>query len=111
MSKKNKKGVVYSTDPDYNYEYDGNAEEETLSPSEQHLKIYLDKKQRNGKKVTLIEGFIGSKDDLNSLAKNLKTLCGVGGSAKDSIILIQGDFRDKVSTYLNKEDYNTKLIG
>lgn len=116
MSKKNKRdkgrsGVVYSTNQEFEYEYDGGFEEETLAPSGQNLKVMLDKKSRGGKQVTLVEGFVGSEDDLKALGKMLKSKCGVGGTAKDGEILIQGDFRDKVLQILQQEGYKAKRVG
>jgi translation initiation factor 1 len=113
MSAKKKKlvNVVYSTNPNFNYSFDEEKEPDTLPPSKQTLKIMLDKKQRAGKSVTLIQGFIGTQNDLNDLAKHLKNKCGVGGSAKDGEILIQGDFREKIIDILSKEGYNTKRVG
>ena len=116
MAKKNRRdkgrsGVVYSTNDDFSYDYDGDFEEETLSPSEQNLKVMLDKKSRGGKQVTLVEGFVGTEDDLKDLGKLLKSKCGVGGSAKNGEILIQGDFRDKVLQLLQKEGYRAKRVG
>jgi translation initiation factor 1 len=113
MSAKKKKlvNVVYSTNPNFNYSFDEEREPDTLPPSKQTLKIMLDKKQRAGKSVTLIQGFIGTQNDLNDLAKQLKNKCGVGGSAKDGEILIQGDFREKIIDILSKEGYNTKRVG
>ena len=108
---KNRDGVVYSTESNFDYTLDGNDSNDTLPANRQHLKIQLDKKSRGGKQVTLITGFIGTEDDLKDLAKTLKSKCGVGGSAKDAEILIQGDFRDKVMDILNKEGYNTKRVG
>ena len=108
MSKKNKKqktGVVYSTNQNFDYEYDETIEPETLEPSEQSLKITLDKKQRKGKVVTLISGFTGKAEDLKNLAKILKTKCGVGGSVKDGEIIIQGDFREKIVQILTAEGF------
>ncbi|MCP4521559.1 MAG: translation initiation factor [Cytophagales bacterium] len=108
---KDRLGTVFSTDPNFKYEYDGEQEEETLPPSEQHLKVLLDKKQRKGKAVTLITGFVGTNDDLKDLGKLLKSKCGVGGSAKDGEIIVQGDFRQKVLEILQKDEYNVKKVG
>ena len=107
---KNREGVVYSTDPDFEYQYDAPEEPETLAPNQQNLRVQLDKKARAGKKVTLITGFVGKQDDLVELSKRLKTLCGVGGSAKDSEIILQGDFRPKVAQFLENEGYKVKTI-
>ena len=107
---KNREGVVYSTDPDFEYQYDAPEELETLAPNEQNLRVQLDKKARAGKQVTLITGFVGKEDDLTDLAKRLKTLCGVGGSAKDGEIILQGDFRQKIGQFLTQEGYKTKVI-
>lgn len=109
-NKNNEGGLVFST----NREMDLSHEEEiteTLAPRLQNLRIQLDKKQRAGKSVTLITGFVGSEDDLKELGRNLKTLCGVGGSVKDNEILIQGDFRDKCVVWLTGKDYKVKKIG
>ena len=111
---KNKKrrdfdGMVYSTNDDYSY--NDEQEDETLPPNEQLLYVSIDRKQRKGKEVTLIEGFVGTDDDLNYLAKMLKSKCGVGGNAKDGDILIQGNKRDKVIEILEKEGYKTKRKG
>ena len=114
MGKKNKKhrdGIVYSTNPDYEYEYDDPIEEETLEPSDQLLKIHLEKKHRGGKTVSLIKGFVGTTDDLNTLGKFLKSKCGTGGSVKDGEIIIQGDCRDKIMNILDKEGYKYKRVG
>lgn len=109
-NKKNTR-VVYSTNPDYRYEEEEKEEVISLPPSQQKLYLSLDKKQRKGKKVTLITGFVGNNDDLKSLGKKLKMACGVGGSVKDGNVLIQGDFRGKVKTILEKEGYKIKLHG
>ncbi|PKQ68482.1 translation initiation factor [Labilibaculum manganireducens] len=108
---KSKKNIVYSTNPDYNYEYDDEPVEETLAPNKQKLRVLLDKKQRKGKVVTLIEGFVGTSDDLKELGKILKSKCGGGGSAKDGEILIQGDHRDKIMDLLKAEGYQVKRVG
>ncbi|AXG74714.1 translation initiation factor [Flavobacterium arcticum] len=103
-------GFVFSTNE--NFEYNNNNEQqETLSNSEQRLEAHLDKKNRGGKVATIIKGFEGTDDDLKALAKKLKTLCGVGGSAKDNEIIIQGNFRDKIMDYLTKEGYKIKRVG
>ncbi len=108
MSKniKNNNSVVYSTNPEFTFEEE--TPTETLLPEKQNLKVLLDKKARAGKKVTLVEGFVGDNDALTDLAKLLKTKCGVGGSAKDGQIIIQGDFREKILEILHKEKYKAK---
>lgn len=103
---KSRLGVVYSTNPDYKYEEEDNDEQQdTLPPEKQKLTVSIDRRKRAGKQVTLVSGFTGLDDDLAALAKILKQKCGVGGSAKDGEILIQGDFRDKVVEILKKEGY------
>jgi translation initiation factor 1 len=114
MSKRNNKilNVVYSTNPNFQYELDQDFDQETLPNQHQKLYVSIDKKQRAGKEVTLIEGFIGTADDLKELGKVLKTKCGVGGSVKNGEILIQGNFKDKVFDLLLKEGYSqTKKKG
>ena len=109
--KKNNNSIVYSTDPDFVFEDELQPEIETLPPNQQTLRISLDKKQRAGKKVTLISNFIGNEDDLITLSKTLKTKCSVGGSVKDGDILLQGDFREKVVEILSSLGYKTKRIN
>lgn len=108
---KDRLGMVYSTNPDFKYETDSAEDQETLPANKQEMRVQLDKKQRNGKKATLITGFVGKNQDLKELAKMLKTKCGVGGSAKDGEILIQGDFCTKVIEILKSENYKVKRIG
>ena len=93
---KDRLNVVYSTNPDYQYENIGEEEAETLPKNQQKLRISMEKKGRGGKTVTLIRGFIGTEDDLKDLGKLLKTKCGVGGSAKEGEIIIQGDFKQRI---------------
>ncbi len=100
-------GLVYSTDPNFSVE-EQHEEQETLSIAQQKLKVKLDTKQRAGKVVTLVEGFIGTLADLESLGKQLKTKCGTGGSAKDGQIIIQGDYKIKVIENLQKMGYSVK---
>ena len=97
--------IVYSTNPDYHYNQDNSSEENTLPKEKQLLRISLDKRNRKGKAVTLVTGFTGTDDDLQELGKLLKVKCGVGGSAKDGEIIVQGDLREKVLAILQKEDY------
>jgi translation initiation factor 1 len=108
---KERLNVVYSTNPGFKYETPENEEAETLPPAKQSLRIGIDRKKRNGKSVTLIEGFVGTDADLNELARTLKNKCGVGGSAKDGEIIIQGELKQKVADILTQLGYKTKLIG
>ena len=105
---KDRLGVVFSTNPDFQYTTASDKEEETLPPARQRLIVGIDRRNRGGKQVTLVTGFIGRADDLKDLAKTLKTRLGVGGSAKDGEITIQGDFRDKVTDILKQLGFNAK---
>ena len=108
---KNRIGVVYSTDDNFDYSEEESLEEETLDPSDQNLKVMLDKKNRGGKQVTLVTGFVGQTEDLKDLGKLLKYRCGVGGNVKNGEVIIQGDFRDKIIAVLKSEGYSIKRIG
>ena len=114
MGKKRRKrdgGIVYSTNPDFRFESDRTGEAETPPPGQQELRIWLDRKQRKGKVVTLVTGFEGSESDLEELGKMLKGRLGTGGTAKEGEILIQGDFRDKVVEILVSAGYKVKKAG
>lgn len=109
MSKKNKAdkgGFVYSTDPNFRFDFEDEQPQETLLPEKQQLKIILDTKQRAGKAVTLVKGFVGTEEDIETLGKQLKNYCGTGGSVKDGEIIIQGDQRDKVLQWLLKNKFS-----
>ena len=112
MSKKNRHaaGIVYSTNPDYIYQSDNQEEIDTLPPAQQNLKIWLVKLGGN-KVVTAVRDFVGTDADLIELSKQLKAACGAGGSGKDNEILIQGDHRDKVLTWLTGKGYKAKKAG
>ena len=111
---KNKKshnavGVVYSTNPDYQYQYDDSDEQlETLPPAKQRLHVRMERSGRGGKTVTVVDNFVGSDDDLQALGRTLKTKCGVGGTTKDGQIIIQGDFRERIATLLKELGYPAK---
>lgn len=102
-------GIVYSTNPDYTPPEA--PQEEALPPGEQQLKVWLEKKGRGGKTASIIKGYVGPEEDLKDLAKTLKSKCGTGGSVKEGEIIIQGDHRDKILSYLQKEGYNAKKAG
>ena len=105
---KSRLGVVYSTNPDFQYQTRHEEEVSTLPPGRQRLIVGIDRRNRGGKQVTLVSGFVGSADDLRELGRTLKTRLGVGGGAKDGEITIQGDFRDKVVALLQSLGYNAK---
>lgn len=106
---KKREGVIFSTNPNFNYKNDAQEEEmQTLPPQQQKLIVAIDRSGRAGKQVTLVKGFIGSEEDLQALGKMLKTKCGVGGSVKEGEILIQGDFRDKLVQLLTAAGYKAK---
>lgn len=115
MAKKNKKriGVVYSTNPDYDYTHDDELNElEDIAPNQQKLRVMIDRKKRRGKEVTLVTGFEGKDETLKELGKHLKSKCGVGGAVKDGEIIIQGNHRDKIVSLLKDKGYtNTKAAG
>ena len=108
---KERLGMVYSTNPDFQYTTDEPEQAENLPTAQQNLRVWLDRNHRGGKTVTLVKGFVGSEDDLKELAKELKNRCGVGGSAKDGEIIIQGDHRDRIIEILTKEGYRAKKAG
>ena len=108
---KNRDGVVFSTNSDFAFSYQGSEEGETLAPNKQLLYVSLDKSGRAGKQVTIVSGFLGKSADLETLTKVLKTKCGVGGSCKDREILMQGDVRDKVMGLLLNQGYRAKKSG
>ena len=110
-TRKGREGIVYSTNPDFEYNFDAEIEPETLPVQQQKLIVRIERKSRGGKTATLVEGFTGKKDDIEALGKSLKTSCGVGGAVKDGIILIQGDVKEKVFEILRAKGYNVKKSG
>jgi len=109
--KKEKLNIVYSTNPDFQFQFEEEETIDTLPKNQQKLYVSIDRKQRAGKEVTLIEGFIGVEEDLKELGILLKSKCGVGGSVKDNEVLIQGNFKDKIFDLLVKEGYSVKKKG
>lgn len=108
---KERLGVVFSTNPDFEYKNENETEEQpSILPNKQNLRVALDKRNRGGKKVTIVADFKGPTDELESLGKTLKTKCGVGGAVKDGEIIIQGDFRDKVVELLLKMGFKARKI-
>jgi translation initiation factor 1 len=105
---KNRLGVVFSTNPDFEYQENNVEEAETLPPAKQRLIVGIDRRNRGGKQVTLVTGFVGKEADLKELGRTLKVRCGVGGAAKDGEITVQGDLRDKVTAILQEMGYNAK---
>jgi len=110
-NKKSRTDIVFSTDPNYEYQFENSNEYDTLSPENQHLYVFHDRKHRKGKTVTIVEGFVGTISDLNELSKKLKAACGVGGSVKDGLILIQGEIREKVVSVLERNSYKVTKWG
>ncbi|WP_418981976.1 translation initiation factor [Alistipes sp.] len=108
---KSRLGMVYSTDPDFNYATEERQQAELLPPARQQLRVWLDRRQRAGKVVTIVRGFVGPDDALQELARLLKTKCGVGGAAKEGEIIIQGDHRDRVVELLTRSGYGCKKAG
>ena len=105
---KQRLGVVFSTNPDFQYQSEEQTTVETLPPARQKLRVGIDRRARAGKQVTLVSGFVGTQEDLEVLGRILKTRCGVGGSAKDGEILIQGDHRDRIVALLTEMGYPAK---
>ena len=108
---KERLGMVYSTNRDFEYTTAEEVEPTTLAPEKQNLRVWLDRKHRGGKTVTLVKDFVGTEADLQELGRMLKSKCGVGGSAKDGEIIIQGDHRDRVVELLTKAGYRCKRAG
>jgi len=113
MAKKSKKriDVVYSTNPDFSFDDDNEFDDETIPNNQQKLKVLIDRKQRKGKEVTLVTGFVGADEDLKALGKLLKSKCGGGGAVKDGEIMVQGNHFQKVYDLLIAEDYKVKKVG
>ncbi len=106
---KDRLGVVFSTNPDFDFQEENETQDATLPPQQQKLRLRIEKNGRGGKTVTIVSGFVGSDNDLKELSRMLKTRCGVGGSCKDGEIIIQGDFKARIIDILKQEGYtNTK---
>lgn len=103
---KDRLGVVFSTNANYEYDTDSTEEVETLPKNQQRLRVRIEKNGRGGKTVTIVKGFVGTEEDLKSVAKMLKTRCGVGGSMKDGEVIIQGDLKDKIVGLLKSDGYS-----
>lgn len=110
MLKRNKTGIVYSTNPDFDFDSEQDEEPETLPPGSQDLRVWLERKS-GGKVATVIRGYVGRLADMEQLGKQLKTLCGTGGTVKDFEIIVQGDHRDKIVTWLLSKGYKAKKAG
>jgi len=108
---KDRLNIVYSTNPDFSYQQQEESSEVTLPPSKQNLIVAIERKNRGGKTVTLVKGFVGTDNDLGELGKKLKTKCGVGGTTKDSEIVIQGDFKMRIAELLKEWGYKVKISG
>ncbi len=108
---KDRLNVVYSTNPDFQFQQNEETQHETLPPQKQNLIVAIERKNRGGKTVTLVKGFVGSDDDLGELGKKIKTKCGVGGSAKDGEIIIQGEFKTRIADLLKEWGYRVKVSG
>ena len=108
---KERLGMVYSTNPDFEYTTAQEVQTPTLPPQQQDLRVWVDRKHRGGKTVTLVKGFVGTDEDLADLGRMLKSKCGVGGTAKDGEIIIQGDHRDRIMELLSKAGYKCKKAG
>ncbi len=113
MAKKSKKriDVVYSTNPDFSFDDENELDDEAIPNNQQKLKVLIDRKQRKGKEVTLITGFVGTDEDLKALGKLLKSKCGGGGAVKDGEIMVQGNHLQKVYDLLVDDDYKVKKVG
>ena len=109
-NRKKASGIVYSTNPDFIYNFSEQEEPDTPLPEKQHLTVKTDSKNRKGKTVTLIEGFTGKTEDLKYLEKDIKTFCGTGGSAKDGVIILQGNLKEKAFNYLVSKNYKARKI-